>query len=193
MNAKDIALCSIFVAIAVVLGYLTIPVGPMIFYFWEIPVVVALLLYGFKMGFSVAAVSVFVMTIIFPKSIGILFPIWNLIGMSTTMVAIALTQWLITRKASNGSQAKKQGVNILTFFVVSAMGIRLAVMPFVNYFMYKYMMPVVVGTIYTDVYLVALIPALLIYDAILVLYTVPTGFIIAKRVNNDLKMGNTLL
>src|SRR3989304_3630637 len=172
MNAKDIALCSIFVAIAVVLGYFTIPVGPMIFYFWEIPVVVALLLYGFKMSFSVATISVFTIAVIFPKSIGILFPIWNLIGMSTTLGAIALTQWLLTRKTSNGSQTKKTGVNILIFFVVSAIGVRLAIMPFVNYFMYKYMMPIVVGTVYTDVYLVALIPALLIYDGILVLYTV---------------------
>ena len=193
MNAKDIALCSIFVAIAVVLGYFTIPVGPMIFYFWEIPVVVALLLYGFKMGFSVAAISVFTMTMLIPKSIGILFPIWNLIAMTTTLLAITLTQWLITHKTSSNAQTRKHRFNFVIFFVIATMGIRLAVMPFVNYFMYKYMMPIVVGTVYTEVYLVAVIPALLIYDAILVLYTVPTGYIIARRVNKDLKNGNTLV
>ncbi|XHH08303.1 MAG: ECF transporter S component [Candidatus Bathyarchaeia archaeon] len=192
MNAKSIAVCSIFVAIAVVLGRFAVPIPILPFYFWEIPIVVALLLYGFKMGFSVAAISIFIQAIIYPKAIGIFFPIWNLIAMSTTLVAIALIQWYITRKATDGLQTKKQRVNRVMLYLGATLGLRLAIMPFVNYVMYKYMLPLAIGKVYTDVYLIALIPTWLIFDAILVLYTVPTSYMIAKRVSNDLKMGNTL-
>ncbi|MGD6809615.1 MAG: hypothetical protein ACQCN3_07955 [Candidatus Bathyarchaeia archaeon] len=194
MDAKNIALCSLFVAVAIVLGRFSVNIGAGIsFYFWEIPVVVALLLYGFKMGFSVAAISIFGQAIFFPKAIGIFFPIWNLIAMTTTIVGIALTLWLITRKISNGSKTGKTGVKLLILLVSSAIGVRLAIMPFVNFFMYKYMLAFVIGKVYSDVYVMALIPFLMVYDAVLVFYSVTIGYIIAKRANRDLKIGNTFL
>ena len=194
MDAKKIAFISLFVALVILLGQLTVSIRPMVFYFCEIPVVVALLLYGFKTGFSVAAIGIFAQALIFPKSIGIFFPIWNLVAMSTTLLAIALIQWIITRKTSNGSQTKKSRVNCVILFVVATLGIRLTVMPFVNFFIYKYVFPIVLGVTYADVTLMTwTVPILLIFDVILVLYTVPTSYMIAKRVNKDLKMGNTFL
>ncbi len=193
MNAITVALCGVFAAVAIVLGRFSINLGPIIFYFWEIPIVVALLLFGFKLGFTVATVSIFAQAIIFPRPIGLLFPVWNLIAMSTTLVAVSLTQWIIARKKFDALQAKKSRLKPVFCFVSAALVVRLSVMPFVNYFMYKFMMPLIVGRVYSDVYLAAFIPLLLIYDAVLIFYTVPTSYVIAKKVNSNLKMGNTLL
>jgi hypothetical protein len=193
MNAKEVALFSIFTAIVILLDRIRIPLGPISLYFWEIPLVVALLLFGFKLSFSIAVISAFAQALIFPRMMGFLFPVWNLIAMSTTLVAVFLMQLLITRKSFNVARLKKSRFNVVFLFVLSTLVIRLSVTPFVNYFMYKYMLPIVLGNVYSDVYLAALLPLLMIYDTILVLYTVPTGYMIAKKINKTLKMGNTLL
>ncbi len=88
MNTKEVALCSVFTAIAIALDQVRIPTitGLPSFYFWEIPIVIALLLFGFKFGFAVATLSVFGQALFFPRVLGFLFPIWNLIIMSTTLV-----------------------------------------------------------------------------------------------------------
>ncbi len=192
MNAKEVALCSVFTAIAIALDRVRIPLGPIPFYFWEIPIVIALLLFGFKFGFSVAALSVFGQALIFPRALGFLFPIWNLIAMSTVLIGVALVQRLITWRASRTSQVKPFRIKPVVYFTFTAIVFRLLLLPFVNYFMYKFMMPIMVGPSFSDAYIMALMPGLLIFDAILVLYTVPTSYIIAKTVQKNLKIGNQL-
>lgn len=113
--------------------------------------------------------------------------------MSTTLVAIALIQWLITHKTSNCLPTKKPRVNRVILFVAASLGIRLTVMPFVNFFIYKHVFPIVLGVTYADAFLITFtMPVLILFDVILVLYTVPTSYMIAKKVNKDLKMGNSL-
>jgi riboflavin transporter FmnP len=191
MNSKDLALCSLFVALAIVLYKITIPVPSFQLYFWEIPIVAALLLFGFKFGFTVATISVFSQFALFPSSMGIIFPIWNLIAMSTTLIAVASIQWLINWK-SHQSETKSMRIKPVFILVIAAIILREAVMPFVNIFMYKYMMPLV-GLTFTDVAIMSAVTLSLVYDAILVLYTVPFSYEIAKRVNVSLKMGNTII
>jgi hypothetical protein len=48
----------------------------------------------------------------------------------------------------------------------------------------------VIGQSFSDAYIIALTPGLLVFDAILLLYTVPTSYIIAKTVNKNLNIGN---
>jgi riboflavin transporter FmnP len=191
MNAKAVAMCSLFAALAIVLYRVRIPVPSFQLYFWEIPIVIALLLFGPKFGFSVAVVSVFSQAIVFPSSMGIVFPIWNLIAMSTSLAAIALVQWLI-RNWNKGSESKSRWPKPIVLLVLAALISREALMPFINYFMYKFMMPLV-GLPQTDLAITTAITLSLIYDAILILYTVPSSYYIAKRVNMSLKMGNTIV
>jgi riboflavin transporter FmnP len=192
MNAKALAMCSLFVALNIVLYRVRVPVPLFQFYFWEIPIVVAMLLFGFKFGLSVAVLSAFCQALIFPPTLGIIFPIWNIIAMSTTLMAVALTRWLITTWRSSGSGTRNMWAKPMVFLVIAALILREAVMPFVNYFMWKFMVPLA-GQATSDVVVMGAVTASLIYDAILVLYTVPIGYLIAKRVNVSLRMGNTII
>jgi hypothetical protein len=195
MNTKEVALCSIFTAIAIALERVRIPAvfAPIQFYFWEIPIVIAALLFGLKFGFSVAALSAFGQALIFPRALGFLFPIWNLIEMSAALVGVYLAQRLITWRISRTSQEKAfKKIKPVVYFTASVMAVRFAVTPFVNFFMYKYMMPIVVGQSFSDAYIIALTPALLVFDAILVFYSVPTSYIIAKMLNKNLSIGNRI-
>lgn len=192
MNTKEIALCSIFTAIAIALERVRIPAifAPIQFYFWEIPIILAALLFGLKFGFSVAALSAFGQALIFPRALGFLFPIWNLIEMSAALLGVFLAQRIIAWRISSTSQEKTFRINPIVYFTAAAMVVRIAVTPFVNFFMYKYMMPIIVGLSFSDAYIIALTPALMVFDAILVLYSVPTSYILAKIINKNLNIGN---
>ena len=192
MNAKAVAMCSLFVALSIVLYQVRVPVPSFAFYFWEIPIVVALLLFGFKFGITVAVISAFAQALLFPVRLELLFPVWNIIAMSTTLIGVALTQWLITNWKSNGSETRNLRTKPIVFFVMAVLILREAAMPFVNYFMYKFMIPLT-GQAFADVFIMGAVTASLIYDAVLVLYTVPSSYLIAKRVNLSLKMGNTII
>lgn len=194
MNAKEIALCSVLTAIAIVLDRARIPAvfAQVQFYFWEIPIVIAALLYGYKFGFSVAALSALGQALVFPRVLGFLFPVWNLITMSVALAGIYVAQRHITWKMSRNSQVKTCRIKPIVYFTASVMAVRFIVMPFVNFFMYKYMMPLVVSTTYPDAIIIAMMPALLVYDAILILYSVPTGYKIAKMINKNLNIGNRI-
>ena len=182
-----------FVALALVLTRVTIPFGVNSLYFWEIPIVIALLLRGFKFGFTVATISVFAQALIFPRSLGLLFPVWNLIAMSTTLIAIALTKWLFDHRASVNPQTKNSEKTLVMCFVAATLAIRVGVMPFVDFFMYKFMLPIVIGRAYTDEYIWGLMSFMVVYNIVLTLYTVPASYTIAKKVNHNLKMGTSLL
>jgi len=192
MNTKEVALCSIFTAIAIALERVRISAifASVQFYFWEIPIVIAALLFGLKFGFSVAALSAFGQALIFPRALGFIFPIWNLIEMSAALVGVFLAQRLIMWRTSRTSQVKAFKIKPVVYFTAAAMAVRLTVTPFVNFFMYKYMMPIVVGQSFSDAYIIAMTPALLVFDIILVLYSVPTSYIIAKTINKNLSIGN---
>ncbi len=191
MNTKAVAMCSLFVALAILLYQVRVPVPSFAFYFWEIPIVVALLLFGFKFGFTVAVISAFTQALLFPSRLGIIFPIWNIIAMSTTLIGVALVQWLIKNWKSNGSETRTLKTKPVVFLVIAVLILREAAMPFVNYFMYTYMIPLTGQA--SDITTMSAVTLSLIYDAILVLYTVPTSYLIAKRVNVSLKMGNTIV
>jgi hypothetical protein len=110
--------------------------------------------------------------------------------MSTVLVGVSLAYRLIAWKTSRTSQVKAFRIEPVVYYTSLAMVFRLTVTPFVNYFMYKFMMPIVVGQSFSDAAIIALVPGLLVFDAILVLYSVPTSYMIAKIINKNLSVGN---
>ncbi|MGD6809151.1 MAG: ECF transporter S component [Candidatus Bathyarchaeia archaeon] len=195
MHAKEIAVCSSFTAVSIALSQIRIPTIADLpfFYFWEIPIVIAALLFGFKVGVLTAALSSIGQALIFPKALGFLFPIWNFIIMLTSLIGIFLAYSLIKWKTTKKVQINPSKVNHVIMFTVSALIIRLLVSPFVNYFMYKFMMPIVTGQSFSDIYIIGLMPVLLAFDTILTCYTIPTSYLIAKVADNNLKIGNQFL
>jgi riboflavin transporter FmnP len=193
MNSKEVALCSVFTAIAISLGDVRIPTitGLPLFYFWEIPIVIALLLFGFKIGFTITALTACGQALIFPRALGVIFPIWNFIAMLTGIVGVYLGYKLVKWRASRNPQVNIAEIKPARYFLSLSIVFRLAFMPFVDFFMYKFLMPIF-GPSFSDAYIMGLMPGLLVFDLILVLYTVPTSYAIAKIVNRNLNLGNQI-
>ena len=73
MNARSISLIAVFAAISIVLNVIRIPTifHPNFFYvFYDIPVLVAFMLYGFKIGFLVEIIHIMGQEIFFPIGAG---------------------------------------------------------------------------------------------------------------------------
>lgn len=195
MNAKEVALCSVFAAAAIALDRFRIPAvfAQVQFYFWEIPIIIALLLFGFKVGFSIAAITAFGQALIYPRALGLLFPFWNLAAMSTFLVSVTLVQQILGRRKKDVLDNSFNRIKPIIYFISISMAVRLLVMPFVNFFMYKYMMPIFVGQSFSDVAIIAMVPSSMVFDIILTLYTIPTAYVIAKKVNITLNEGHRIL
>ncbi len=195
MHTKEVALCSIFTAVTIALSQIRIPtiIGLPSFYFWEIPIVIVALLYGFKLGVAVAALSSIGQTILFPRPLGFLFPLWNFTIMLTSLIGVFLAYSLIKWKNSKKTQITPSNTKNIIYYTALALTIRLAISPFVNYFMYKFMMPIVTSQLFSDATIISMMPILLAFDTILMFYTIPTSYLIAKIANNNLKIGNQFL
>ncbi len=192
MNAKEVALCSVFAAVAIALDRFRIPAvfAPLQFYFWEIPIIIALLLFGFKVGFSIAAITAFGQALIYPRALGFLFPFWNLLAMSTFIVSVTLVKQILDRRKNDVTTMNYNRIKPIIYLTSISMAVRLLVMPFVNFFMYKYMMPIFVGQSFSDVAIIAMVPSSMIFDVILTLYTIPIAYMIAKKVYKILNVGH---
>lgn len=192
MNAKEVALCSVFAAVAIALDRFRIPAvfAQVQFYFWEIPIIIALLLFGFKVGFSIAAITAFGQALIYPRALGFLFPFWNLLAMSTFIVSVTLVKQILDRRKNDVTTMNYNRIKPIIYLTSISMAVRLLVMPFVNFFMYKYMMPIFVGQSFSDVAIIAMVPSSMVFDVILTLYTIPIAYMIAKKVYKILNVGH---
>jgi hypothetical protein len=146
------------------------------------------LLFGLKLS-SIATLTAFGQALIFPRALGVLFPIWNLIAMLTGIIGVYLGYKLVKWRASRKPQTNNAEIKPGRYFVSLSIIFRLTLMPIVDFFMYKFMMPLF-GPGFSDAHIIGLMPILLVFDLILVLYTVPTSYAIAKMVNRKLNLGN---
>lgn len=65
-------------------------------------------------------------------------------------------------------------------------------MPFVDYAVYLFLLPIVFGRSIPYSYIVGLIPFIVLFNVIVPLYTVPICYLLAKTVNKSLRVGNIL-
>lgn len=68
---------------------------------------------------------------------------------------------------------------------------RTAFAPFVLYPLYRFLLPLVWQS-FSDAQVMAMIPFLMLYAFTLPLYTIPIGYIIARTISRNLKIGNQL-
>jgi hypothetical protein len=180
MKTKVLALTITFAAVTIFLNPrfsgLAIPsfVPTLWFQFWEIPVFAAFLLFGFKPSLLVAVLNTTILLLISP---GLPFnePISNLTAVVSTLIGLWLADNLLIRKKieEKGHRTLK-GLIIST--VISIM-IRLVIM-----MPYIYVVCTIFGTIGLVIPLFSLIA---LYDTIVVIYSVPVAYMIAKAVSGQ--------
>jgi riboflavin transporter FmnP len=190
LDTKTIALVIVFAALTIALEpvRIPIPIWPGQYYrLWELPVIIALFLFGFKVGFAVAVLDAISYIWLFPDLSGPLGPPWRLV----VMLSVFLGLYLATRVTNSDIAKKESGWRKpVLYFTAFAIITRTAIMPFVDYGVYRFLLPFVIGRIIPDAYILGLMPAIVFFNITVPLYIVPIAYGVAKTVSRNLKIGS---
>lgn len=186
MNSKTVALIAVFAALAVVLT-ITSPIRipapytpfPFLYYqIWEIPLVAAFLLFGPRIGTSIAIVNTAVLLVVFQGSLPT-GPLYNLVAVLSMLLGIYIAVKLASRFKGNS--------DVLTITSSTALGIilRVVVMTVINWSFLRFPPPL--GYEMDEALLMALLPLIGLFNATVALYTVPLGHFVTKAVSVGVK------
>jgi len=187
MNSKEISLIIVFAAISVSLhptiSGLAIPSFALgrWFQFWEIPIFAALLLFGLKYAAIIAAVDTITLMVLFR---GGPFTSWfNIIPFSGTLLGVFLVHRLFSRRyqKQEGQLNRKE----IFFAIVSGILVRFLIGYPAFYLLLKYLTPMPDPAIFTVMIFHG------IHDTILVSYSVPISYLLAKLIRKHLNVGLT--
>lgn len=191
MNAKSIALVITFAAAAITLNVIRIPT---IFYpgayfqFGQIPIVIAFLLFGPRVGIFVGLINLVGGITLFPIGAGT-FIVYPADFLSSLLMFAGIE--LVSRIRNN---YKKLGIS--QFFkkpavasILGALVLRTSIMPFYDFaVVYHILVPIFFGIRPSEVYIWGLVPAFVVYNAIVSFYIVSTAYIIAAKTSKPLKI-----
>lgn len=188
MNSKSLAWIAIFSAIAVVLNVIRIPAiywPAMVYMLCEIPVLVAFLLFGFKIGFLVEVIHILGQEIFFSVGpAGIVFYPMGIFIHLFMFSGIYLANRYLNHRVKE-VDAKKRTL----FFTGFAAALRGTLQPIIDYgLLYYFLMPLVLGYSFPSTYIMALVPSFVVYNVTSTLYEVPIAYLIAKRACMQLKI-----
>jgi hypothetical protein len=190
VNAKEIALIIAFAALTIVLNPAISGIGfPFLFTgyiynVWEIVIMIAFLLMGFKGGVSVAFLNAAFLLSVYPGPSRILFPLTSTLPVFGMMVGIYFANKL-TRK--NSQHQSLSGARKTTLYTALAIAFRLIVMLPIVYTLLHFHIGAIPPS-ESAIFMVAF-PLTTFYTVTIVLYTVPVAYFIAKTVGKNLKIG----
>jgi riboflavin transporter FmnP len=191
MKTKSIALVIMFAAVAIGLTVIKIPT---VFYpggffrFSQIPVVIAFLLFGFRIGGLVGFVTLIGQIALFPFNASAVFIAYPMEFASSLVMFAGMhfSNRLIKNDGSGRySRLKKPAIGLTAFAAL----FRGSIMPFADYGVtFHVLVPLVLQIKVPEAYIVGLVPSFIAYNVIVPLYTVPAAYVVAKRVNLSLDL-----
>jgi hypothetical protein len=190
MNVKSIALTITFAALAMALNAVRIP---SIFYpdvpfqISQIPIVVAFLLFGARIGVSVGVINMIGALTLFPIGLdGVFLYPMNLLSVLIMFAGLYVASRFVLRdgKLDRSPFWKKPTVGSTAL----AIAFRGGIMPFFDYATYRFLVPPVYGISLPEAYIVGLVPAFVLYNVAVSIYTVPIAYIVATKVGKYLKI-----
>jgi riboflavin transporter FmnP len=185
MNSKTIALIAVFAALTIALTVyspirIPAPYAPFLIYqIWEIPIVAAFLLFGPRIGVSIAVMNTIVLLLVFQGSLPT-GPLYNLAAVLSMLLGI-----LVTIQLLNSLKVHSEAV-MTTSVTALGMLLRVGIMTVVNWVFLRYPPPV--GYSMPEAEIVAFLPIIGLFNASVVLYTVPLGQIVTKAVSVGTKI-----
>ncbi len=180
MESKKLAAVAIFAALSVALvlspAKFPAPYAPFLKYqIWEIPIVAAFLLYGPLVGIVASIVNTTILMIVYPGDLPI-GPIYNLTAVMSMLLGIYIIQRFIAEYFSRSQESK-----LIAFSTLLGSITRVAIMSIVNLVFMRYPYPI--GFSMPIEALIATLPAIAIFNATVVLYTVPLGYFVSRAVS----------
>jgi riboflavin transporter FmnP len=187
MNTKTLATTIIFAALTVSLNPgvsgigVPAPYAPFLIYgLWEIPIVAAFLLISPASAIIISLVNAFVLFAVFPGPLPA-GPLYNLIALLSMLLGLYIARRFITREGT----AQKKVLKIAAASTTLGIVIRVAAMTVVNYVSLQ--QPYPFGFEIEEVAVLAFLPLGALFNATVVLYTIPIGEFIGKVVKSRLK------
>ncbi len=193
MEAKIVAIVIVFAALTIVLSAVKIPTifwPQQSFRLWEIPVVTAFLLFGLRVGFSVAVIGIAGQTALFVGPAGILEAPWGIIVVLTMFLGLYLAKKLSQSRLTHMKGIS--GIMPIVFLTVFSIIVRTSIMLPVDYAIYSSILPIVIGVKIPYAYIIGLMPFTCLFNVLVPLYTVPVSYLLAKTISNNVKVGNIL-
>jgi len=193
MNTRSIAIIITFTALCIVLIPLRIPTvywPGFYYYWWEIPIIAAFLLFGFKVALSISVLNTLARMVIGVSPNPLLLPIISFTPLLTMLFGVYLANKLIASRVSKGkpiSEAKK-----VVYVVALGVAVRAAIMPFIDYAYYYTLFPFFLGRTFSEAYIIAILPGIVLFNILVPLYGVSIGYLVAKTVGKSLKIGPEL-
>jgi hypothetical protein len=196
MNSKSIALTIAFAAIAVALNAVRIPAifYPGTFYqFSQIPIIVAFLLFGARIGVLVGVLNLAGGLSLFPVgATGIIVYPMGLVSLLIMFAGLYVASRLVTR--NDESERFSLGEKPIIGLTALAIAFRGGIMPFIDYgVIFHVLVPLVLGIQIPEAYIAGLVPAFILYNVTVPLYTVPIAYVVATKVGRYLKIEPRLL
>jgi hypothetical protein len=194
MNAKQIGLIITFAAIAIALNAIKIPA-----FFWpgnfftlsEIPVVIAFILFGVRIGILIGFFNLLGQLMFFMISPVYLvaYPM-GFVATLLMLLGVYLASKIIERKERTKAFGWNKTGLYLTLF---AFILRATIMPLIDYqIFYRLLLPMF-GYSIPETYIIGLIPVFILFNSIVPIYAVPIAYTIATQVRKALKLQAGLL
>jgi riboflavin transporter FmnP len=189
LNARSVALVAVFAAVAISLNAIRIPA-----IFWpglayplsEIPIVIAFLLYDFKIATLVGVINLAGQLLFFQLGPGSIvgYPMGFLALLVTLSGMYIATRLMFGKVTPEKPLSERKKATIFTAF---AMAFRTAIMPFSDYAVFYGILLPLVGISIPDAYRAALIPAFILFNIMVPLYTVPIAYVVGTKVSAHFK------
>jgi len=189
MNTRSIAIIITFTALCIALVPFRIPTiywPGFYYYWWEIPIIAAFLLFGFKVALSISVLNTLARMVIGVSPTPLLLPLISFQPLLVMLFGVYLAQKLIQRQFLKGktiSDARK-GVYVTAL----AVAFRAMILPFIDYVNYHTLFPFFVGRDFPDAYIMGIMPGIVLFNILVPLYGVSIGYLVAKTVGKNLKI-----
>jgi riboflavin transporter FmnP len=188
MQTKSIAIIIMFATLAIALNPIRIPtlISGFNHRVYEIPIVIAFFLFGFKIGFSVQILHLIAQISLFPGSKGGLGYITGLLAVLVMVIGILVAKSIINRDVFRKN--RWAGPKAIILFTSLGTLFRGTISPILDYiFLFNLFVPLTIGSLSQD-QILALMPGVFLFNIVVPLYTIPISYFIAKRIKRNLNM-----
>lgn len=186
MDTKKVAAVTIFAALTITLNLSPVkipaPYAPFLIYqIWEIPIVAAFLIYGTLVGLIVTIINSLVLLAVFPGSLAS-GPFYNLAAVLSMLLGL-----IIAKKLARGNPRERR--ESFTTILSTTLGTisRVGIMTVIDWIFLRFPPPVGFSMPEEAIVYVWL-PLIAIFNATLALYTIPSGYFLARVVKKGIKI-----
>jgi riboflavin transporter FmnP len=188
MNTKKLALTIVFAALTVALNPgiskigIPAPYAPFLIYgIWEIPIVAAFLLIGYKSGLAISVMNALVLFVFYPGWLPA-GPFYNLIA----ILAMLLGVFIANAAFKNAQTQTKQAAMMVTVATILGIVFRGIIMTAMNYVTLQMDYPFGLG--YTSIFAIANLPVIAIFNITVVLYTIPLAYLVTRVIQRSIRL-----